>query len=1262
MRWLRRLLGEQAAPVAEPPDPDAWLRAGYDCASHGDLEGAERHIRRILEHDPAHADAYYYLGRIAISGHREEEAIDLLQKAVELRPREAIYLETLGGVLLLAKRYREAVEVLRSGVALLPDATAMRFSYAAALIEDNRRDTALIELESMLEILPDSYEVHFNLGGIYREYGRPDEAIACYRRALELKPGDAPAYSNLLLQLNYSASVDAAAIFADHLRFGAQFARRYEAPVPDPAWPRRLRIGYLSPDFCDHVVMRFMEPFLACHDRARFETFCYHNGRQKDAVTDRLRGLAANWIDCEELSDAQLADRIRADRIDILVDLAGHMARNSLPVLAMKPAPIQATYLGYPNTTGLAAVDYRISDAYADPPGESDRFSVERLLRLPGSYFCYRPGPDAPPVGPLPAQQKGYVTFGCFNHFAKVSVPFLAMAARVLGAVPNSRLLLKARPLSIESVAQAVRAGFERAGIDTSRIQLRGWEAGGKDHLAIYGSVDIALDSFPYNGATTTCEALWMGVPVVSLAGDRHAGRAGSSLLNAVGLGEYVTRDAGEYVAICARLAGDLAQLAALRAGLRERMRRSPLMDETGSARALERCYVEMWEGRRRIAGVPARAPREQSDESLLALARQLRAQTRLAEAEAACKDILRHQPGHLEAITLLWELSFEGGAPGATIDLLVKAIAADKGMAAFHHMLGCALQAQGKIDDAIASFRRALEVDPAFAKAHNNLGCLLEGAGNLVEAAQRYREATRLDPKLAHALYNLGNACKQMGDAEQAIIHIEQALAIEPGHADWRCNLGNLQYDQLRLDEAISSFQASLVLDPGYDRAYANLGAAMVVSGRVQEAGAAFRKAVELKPEPGTEAWLLLLRHYREVEDVKTLFDEHRSWANRHARRLTRFTDHRARARAPGRRINIGYVSPDFLHHPVAYFIEPVLAAHDRGAFNVFCYASSGREDEVTLRLRSTAEHWRDISMLSDPDAVDRIRADSIDVLIDLAGHTGGGRLLLFACKPAPVQVSWLGYPNTTGLDTMDYRLSDAIADPPGRTERFHSEKLIRLPRGFLCYAPPRESPEVGEPRNVGEDSIAFGCFNNLAKVTADMIALWAELLRRMPGARLTLKSYGLAAERARRELRERFLGHGISADRVDLRLADGSLVEHLSRYRNVDIALDVFPYNGTTTTCEALWMGVPVVTLAGTTHVSRVGASILHSVGLSEFVADTPEQYLDIAQRLAADSLKRRALRAGMRARLHASPLLDAPGFARELEAAYREMLVRA
>ena len=1168
----------------------------------------------------------------------------------------------LADILLSTRRFAEAVDVHRAFLALVPDCTAMRNNYAAALIDQNRREEARLELEQFRAVLPDVDMVHFNLAGIYREYGRADEAIAGYRRVLELKPGHAPSYSNLLFQLNSSATQNAETIFADHQRFGEAFARRYLAPAPDPAWPRRLRIGYLSPDFREHVVMRFFEPILANHDKGRFEVFLYHSHRLKDAASERLRAQCAAWLDCEDLSDTELAERIRRDRIDILVDLAGHTSDNRLLVFAMKPAPVQVTYLGYPNTTGLPAVDYRITDAYTDPPGESDRLSVERLVRLPGSYFCYRPLPGTPAVGPLPSLASGHVTFGCFNNFAKLSGNFFDTAAQVLAAVPGSRLLLKSRPLSIPEVANPLRRRFERAGVDPDRIEMRGWEAAMQEHLAIYGAVDIALDSFPYNGATTTCEALWMGVPVVSLTADRHAGRVGSSLLNAMGLGEFVARDVREYVEISARLAGDSARLQDLRRQLRERMQRSPLMDEAGFARRLERCYVELWESRTGTDSV-TQADGAGSGNALLAQARLLRETGRFKEARAACESILEQKPDHAEALELLWDVAFDDGSPGAAVDWLNKAIAANGAVANFHYMLGCVLQAQGKAGDAMLSLRQALSLEPALAKAHNNLGCLLEAAGDLSGAVEGYRGAIRFDPGMAQAIYNLGNVHRQLGDAKQAISHIEHALAIEPRHADWRCNLGSLHWALLQLDEAIANFKAAQEIDPVYSRAYADLGDVLLLTGRVEEAGAAFGKTLELDPKRADveSRWLLAL-HYRHGGEAPMLLEKHLSWARRHARGLERATAHRVMDHSTGRRLKIGYVSSNYMQHPVARFIEPVLVAHNRGEFEVVGYSSGKSEDETTRRLRGLCDAWRDIAWTSDQSAADRIRADGIDILVDLAGHSDGGRLLLFARRPAPVQITWLGYPDTTGLDMIDYRLTDAVADPEGETDRFHAEKLVRLQQGFLCYAPLPECPEVTDPPRLETGHVTFGCFTDLAQVTPDLVALWSEILRAQPGARLMLGAFGLSAGSARLDLRERFRGHGVAPERIDLRVPEFIVPRHLAAYREIDIALDTFPCNGTATTCEALWMGVPVVTLAGSTHVSRTGASILRRIGLSELVAATSAQYVATARRLAANPGERQAMRTGMRGRMRASPLLDAPRFVRGLEAAYREVWNKA
>ncbi len=1259
MSLLGRLMSRKPAPAPALTRESlaTWVREGYHLQASGQSQEALRLFHQVLERDARCADALYFLGCSALTDGRELEAVDFFEKAVEARPKDAAFHFVLGGTLYDLGRFEEAARWFKSGVQLQPENADMAGNLWMAMLEAGRDEEARIAAERARADGLNNPQLELTLAGIYRDHGRIEESIAAYRRALDSKPDDFSSYSNLLFTLNYSER-DAAAIYAEHRNFAMRFARPYVAPPPERTWPRRLRIGYVSPDFCAHVVAFFVEPILEHADREKFEVFCYYNHRVDDHFTARLRALADHWLDCVHLSDAQLADRIRADRIDILVDLAGHTARNRLSVFAMKPAPVQVTYLGYPNTTGLAAIDYRITDARADPPGAADRVSAERLVRLPDCFHCYRPMPACPDVAPPPALASSHVTFGCFNNFTKLSPGFMSAASKVLAAVPASRLFLKAKTLGVPSVAERVRGQLAGLGVDLARVDLVGQLPTFADHLAAYKSVDIALDSFPYHGTTTTMEALWMGVPVVTLAGDRHASRVGVSLLGAVGLHELIAHDVDEYVALCASLAADRGRLAELRASLRERVRRSPLTDEVRFVRTLERSFIEMWEQRLKqtasLGDVAAGSLGE-----LLAQASQLRREGRLAEASEAYERILQSAPDHPDALAAIWDNSFDAGNPGAAVDWLNRAISVRGDVPSFHYMLGCSLQAQGKVHDAIESFARALALDPGYAKAHNNLGCSLEAAGRLGEALQAYGRATELDPKLAVAFFNLGNAYRQFGNVVESIEWVGRALALEPAHADWQCNRSDGLYDRLRLDEAVAGYRKALELDPRYARAHSGLGLALQALGRVDEAVASFRRALELDPDSSAaRSCLLLALHYRQAEERELLLDEHLKWERRHARGIGWQAARTKEERGEQRRLRIGYLSADFQRHPVSHFVEPVLAAHDRSKVHVFGYSNVPFADDVTRRIEGLCEDWRDISRLGDIEVAERMRYDAIDILVDLSGHSGGGRLQLLARKPAPVQVTWLGYPDTTGLRALDYRLTDALADPPGDSEPFCVEKLVRLPTGFLCYLPPADSPVIAEAPSLNARGVTFGCFNALPKITPSMIAVWSNLLRALPDAKLILKAYGLSADSARRGLIAQFEGCGIDSDRIALLPPDNSMTAHLARYNEIDVALDVYPYNGTTTTCEALWMGVPVVTLAGTSHVSRVGASLLARTGLADLVARTEDEYLAKARALAADLQRRRAWRASARQDLQASPLLDAPAFSRALEAAYLNM----
>jgi predicted O-linked N-acetylglucosamine transferase (SPINDLY family) len=603
-------------------------------------------------------------------------------------------------------------------------------------------------------------------------------------------------------------------------------------------------------------------------------------------------------------------------------------------------------------------------------------------------------------------------------------------------------------------------------------------------------------------------------------------------------------------------------------------------------------------------------------------------------------------------------EKHWQKGDVRAALPLLEQAVALTPLAAGYWHSLGAAYLELEDFAQAERCCRKAVALDTRHAKALANLGAVLQRKGAYEEAIQRYRDAVEADPELGQAWFNLGTLLLNQGRHAQAIEPLETAVALEPGRADWLSALGSAYDRSGRPLDAIASLETALRLDPALAMAHESLAICRVNIGEVEAAIPSFRKALELNPAGHTPySNLLFALNYRLGEEAQSVFREHAAWGERCAKGLK----HRRLANAPEpeRVLKIGYVSPDFRSHAVAHFVKPVLAHHDRSRFEVVCYSDVETEDAMTAQLRALARSWRRTTWHTNDELAGQIVDDGIDILIDLAGHTSGGqRMLLFALKPAPVQVTWLGYPNTTGLAAMDYRLTDAIADPEGETDAFHTEKLVRLPRGFLCYGAPEESPPVGELPQLTAGHVTFGSFNNLSKLTPTVLELWARLLARVPGSRLALKSFGLAGENVRQTLRERLAAQGVGPERLEILGPEPSFTDHLARYGAIDIALDTFPYNGTTTTCEALWMGVPVVTLAGRTHVSRVGSTLLQRVGLGELVAHSPEEYVLAAARLAADAARLVELRAGMRPRLQASPLLDARGFTVELEAVFRSM----
>ncbi len=633
--------------------------------------------------------------------------------------------------------------------------------------------------------------------------------------------------------------------------------------------------------------------------------------------------------------------------------------------------------------------------------------------------------------------------------------------------------------------------------------------------------------------------------------------------------------------------------------------------------------------------------------------------QGKFDDASTYYQKAIECNPNHADAYNNLGNALHEMGELDEAISCYQKALQISPELPYLNNNLGLVLQDKGRLDEAITYYQRAIELNPEYADAFYNLGNVLRGRRQFDKAIIFYQKALQFDPDFVEAYYNMGIAFGETGQLDEAATYYQKALQLNPKFANIYNNLGNIMEEKHEVEKAIEYYLFALTLQPDFADAYVNLGNVFTRSSKFDEAENYYRRALEIKPDCSVcHSNLLLSMLYNSRYDPQIVFSEHLKFAEQFEKSF-RFIPivHKNKRKINGR-LKIGYISPDFRKHSVASFIEPVLTIHDREHFEVFCYSDVLRQDEVTALIRGHADLWRDIASMSDEEVSEVIREDEIDILFDLAGHTAHNRMLLFARKPAPVQVSWIGYPATTGLSTMDYKIVDNYTDPPGMTERFYTEKLIRMPESFLCYLPDMDSPEVGVLPAISSGQITFGSFNNLAKVSPEVIKIWTKILKTIPSSRLIMKAKSLSDRSTRDYVMELFTRWDIEPERIDLISWQQSMREHLDVYNHIDIGLDTFPYNGTTTTCEALWMGVPVITLAGNTHASRVGVSLLSNVGIPELIAETYDEYVDIAVNLAANIKRLKTLRGSLRDMIAGSPLTDAKRFIANLENSYRSV----
>jgi protein O-GlcNAc transferase len=596
----------------------------------------------------------------------------------------------------------------------------------------------------------------------------------------------------------------------------------------------------------------------------------------------------------------------------------------------------------------------------------------------------------------------------------------------------------------------------------------------------------------------------------------------------------------------------------------------------------------------------------------------------RRRRAERAYRELLAIVPDHADALDLLGVIAYQDGRQDEAIALFDAAIRSNPDNAGYHSHLGSVQQQRGDLAAAIASFDRAIALSPTFANAH----------------------------------YNRGNALHAMHRPKAAIASYRQALAIDPGHVRSIENLGYVLKESGQVREALACFRRAVEIDPGSVLGHGHIASILWSRGRLRAAAAAYRRALAGRSDqPRIHSDLIYLLTYNELESEAEILAEARRWEQFYGRPATAAAPHRNDP-DPGRRLRVGYVSPDFRGHCVAHFVEPLLAAHDRRQIEVFCYAEVGTGDATTRRFEALADHWRPTVGQSDDAVAAQVRDDRIDILIDLAGHTANSRLQVFARKPAPVQATWIGFLGTTGLGAIDYIIATEALIPQSQ-RRHYAETVFDIP-GYATFEAPGPLPDPAPAPVAARGHVTFGCYNNAAKIGGAPIAAWCRILERVPGSRLVLKSSPLADAETRAAFGRRFAAAGADPTRIELR-GPSAYQDYLRSYGDIDIALDPFPANGGTTTRDTLLMGVPLVTLRGRTLPGRVGAAILAEIGLDDLVADTVDAYVDVAVALAGDPARLAALRGDVRRRLRQSGLSDTPTLTRRIEAAYRTMWQR-
>ncbi len=1085
-------------------------------ANKKDVEKKKKKVDKLMQ------ELFHYHGTV----HDEAKTMEIVKEMAELEPDEPVPAEKVASIYVDYHRTAEADKAVTYLEEHFPP-TPYRLFLRSRVCDLKQDYGGCIYYSEKALTLPNvdlltRMMIYNILGHAYRYAGDAPNSLKYYELSAKLNPEEMknPAlrvycdrikredYSNFLFSL-HNVNVSREKLFEEICGFNELYehVEKYaHAPATHPRH-KKLRIGYISPDIRRHVVAFFSYAFYKCYDKSRFEVYIYAKNKEDNIAQDfkkSVDGFRNILFDDPKVAAQKIVD----DEIDILVDLSGHTANNVMNVVAHKPAPIIISAIGWFNTTGVKAIDYFMVDKYTDPVGLNEKFFTEKMLRLQHSHFCYMWHDDPTVVNPAPCVKNGYITFISFNNFTKVTDEALRVWAKIVNAVPGSKLYLKGKAFRDKYGTDAALKRIQEAGLSLERLI---YEPDEQKYLQKYTRADIALDTFPYPGGGTTCDALYMGLPVITLVQERHNSRFGYSLLVNCGLEELCTFSEEEYIQKAVELANDWDRVRDYHLTIRRKMEESPVMNDAIYMGEVEAAYEKIfnaWLNGEELPEFPQEAP-----------------SVTPAQAEEyynRAEEYIKFEPGFYS----------------------------------------------GQIENII---------------------------------------------NVKRALYNLTLAA-QSDEIHDAEIFLQIALCKEMlkdyvGAYEAILESGKHIYD---MGKDISAFDNKLL--QRYHEVRARLS---LINNAPVEAVVNYDKAskfAEVYPEKCalTSAALSSMHYlYMPSEDLaNNHFEFQKLIAN-----IQPYTEYHRREG----RIKIGYLSPNFCQGENFTVNFGMIASHDRNKFEITCYALNKNEDVYTNLFKNNVEHFVSVAGMNYAEIAEKIHSDKIDVLIDLAGHSARNALPVFAYKPAPVQISGVGYPATTGIKAIDYFITDEIVDPPNEHDKFFTEKLLYLP-SQLCYAMREDVPVPQYAPCTKRNYFVFGTVCNYRDINDDILNVWKAILERVKNSAMLMRAPEFESNSTIDHAYNRMKKLGFNMDQILFRPAASNYMEEMT---HLDVILDPYPKVGGSYTLDAMYMGVPVVSFYGERRDTRAGLSMLKQVGLEGLAVpiNSAEDYIARAIGLISD-----------------------------------------